>query len=173
MVATSDGDAAAADDPPPQVGRVRRTWDSVRWPPPHEGQLFTRRGQAAGYLGAWGLTSAHIVIWVLIAVGVLHGLGFKVGNSVLSFVATCLLVWVVIATHRRLQIDHGGRTRHVLAAWWMGPWDAVGRVVWLPVRLPTAARTVLRGPESAEPAHPGDELVPPRGGSAPSGEHER
>ncbi|HUO47732.1 MAG TPA: hypothetical protein VMU09_02765, partial [Acidimicrobiales bacterium] len=138
--------------PGPRPGLLRRGWDYVRWPPPHEGPLFSRRSQAAGYLGAWGLTVTHVVLWVLIAVGVLKGLGLTIGNSVLSFLATCLLLWVVITTHHRLQIEHGGRTRHVATAWWMGCWDPVGRLVWLPVRLPTAWHVLWRGAPASDTA---------------------
>jgi hypothetical protein len=135
----------AVPDAPP--GRLRRGWDYVKWPPPHEGQLFSRRSEAASYLGAWGLTGTHLVIWVLIAVGVLAGTAIKVGDSLLTFAATCLLLWMIIATHHRLQIRHGGRSRHVATAWWMGCWDPVGRLVWLPVRLPTALRVFFHGAE--------------------------
>jgi len=27
--------------------------------------------------------------------------------------------------------------------WWLGPWDPVGRLVWLPVRLGEAWRTLF------------------------------
>jgi hypothetical protein len=134
--------------PEVRPGRLQRGWDYVKWPPPHKGQLFSRRSEAVSYLGAWGLTGTHLVIWVLIAVGVLAGTAIKIGDSLLTFVATCLLLWMIIATHHRLQIKHGGRSRHVATAWWMGCWDPVGRLVWLPVRLPTALRVLTRGAES-------------------------
>ena len=142
-------------------GRLRRTWDWVRWPAPHEGPLFSRRAQAASYLGAWGLTGAHLVIWILIAAGVLTGLAITIGDSVLTFVATCLLLWVIITTHHRLQISHGGRTRHVATAWWMGCWDPVGRLVWLPARLPTAWHVLRRGPQPGPDDAPGEQAVSP------------
>ena len=61
------------------------------------------------YLGAWGLTAVHIISG-----------------------------WMVIAIHQRFEVHHGGRARHAVTVWWRGPWDPVGRLIWLPVRLADA-----------------------------------
>ena len=41
--------------------------------------------------------------------------------------------------------EHNKLPRTVVWQWWLGPWDPVGRLVWLPVRLPEAARALVRG----------------------------
>jgi len=131
-------------------GLVRRVHGVVRLPPPVDGPLISSRGQAATYLGAWGLTATHLVLWLLIAIGLLTSEALVIGVSLLSFAATCLLIGMVIAAHRRLQLYHGGTTRHLATVWWRGPWDPVGRLIWLPVRLPAAWHT-LRHPTSPPP----------------------
>jgi hypothetical protein len=35
--------------------------------------------------------------------------------------------------------------RAVIWQWWLGPWDPIGRLVWLPVRLPEAAWALVKG----------------------------
>jgi hypothetical protein len=132
-------------------GLVRRAYDAVRFPAPIDDPLFSTRAQAASYLGAWGLTVTHLILWLLIAIGLLTSEALVIGVSVLSFIATCLFIGMVIAAHRRLRLYHGGTTRHMVTVWWRGPWDPVGRLVWLPVRLP-AAWHALRHPTSP-PGH--------------------
>jgi hypothetical protein len=59
-----------------------------------------------------------------------------------SIIATLLLLTIVLVVHRRM--GRGGTlARNVIWQWWLGPWDSVGRLVWLPVRLPEAARAAL------------------------------
>ncbi len=135
-------DGPAAEAP----ARLRRVWKAVRFPPPVDAPLFSTRSHGVVYLGAWGLTAAHLTLWLLIAVGVLAGRAPQIWVSVLSFVATCLLIWMVLATHRRLQLRYGGTARHVVTVWWRGPWDPVGRQVWLPVRLSAAWNALWHGP---------------------------
>ncbi|MBR7827861.1 hypothetical protein KDK95_16195 [Actinospica sp. MGRD01-02] len=88
-------------------GLVHRLYQRVRFPPPVSDDLFSSRAQGASYLAAWGLTGVHIVLWILITAGVLASEALLIGTSLLSFIATCLLVGMVIATHRRLT---GGRS---------------------------------------------------------------
>ena len=89
--------------------------------------VFPSRAQAASYLGAWGLTATHLIFWLTIALGLLTSEALIIGVSLLSFAATCLFIGMVIAAHRRLQINHGGTTRHLATVWWRGPWDPVRR----------------------------------------------
>ena len=92
-------------------GRVRRVLGAIRLPPPVEDALFSSRAQAASYLGAWGLTVTHLILWLLIAIGFLTSEALVVGDSLLSAAATCLFVVMVIAAHRRLQIYSGSTAR--------------------------------------------------------------
>lgn len=137
--ATSTSDDRKPEAETAKPGLVRRSYRAVKFPPATTAKLFTQRNDGVMYLGAWSLTGIHIFVWILIAVGVVKGLGFTIADSILSFVATCLLIWMVIIIHRRLQIRRGRSTRgHVLSAWWRGPWDPVGRQIWLPVRFGAA-----------------------------------
>ncbi|HVA09833.1 MAG TPA: hypothetical protein VNG12_24160 [Acidimicrobiales bacterium] len=131
----------------PRPSLVRRGYEVVKFPPPAEGQLFSTRASGASYLGAWGLTATHLTIWILIAVSIVTSKAVTIGNSVLSFVTTCLLIWVVISIHHRFQIERGGKARHLVSVWWRGPWDPVGRQIWLPVRFGSAWRVVRHGPQ--------------------------
>jgi hypothetical protein len=119
-------------------GRLRRVREAIRLPRPVEDPLFPSRAQAASYLGAWGLTVTHLLLWLLITIGLFTSEALVIGVSLLSAAATCLFVVMVIAAHRRLQIYRGSTARHIAAVWWRGPWDPVGRLIWLPVRLPAA-----------------------------------
>ena len=142
----------------PRHSLVRRGYDLVKFPPPAEGQLFTSRASGASYLGAWGLTATHLILWILIAVSILTSEAVTIGNSVLSVVATCLFIWMVISIHHRFQIQRGGRTRHVVSVGWRGPWDPVGRQIWLPVRFGAAWRVVRHGLEPLP--GPGSRWIP-------------
>ena len=93
-------------------GLVRRVHGVVRLPPPVDDPLISSRAQAASYLGAWGLTATHLILWLLIAIGLLTSEALVIGVSLLSFAATCLFIGMVIAAHRRLQLYHGSTTRH-------------------------------------------------------------
>ena len=115
----------------------------MRFPPPVDDPLISSRRQAATYLGAWGLTATHLILGLLIAIGLLTSEPIVIGVSTpLLFAATCLFIGMVIAAHRRLRLYHGGTTRHLATVWWRGPWDPVGRLIWLPVRLPAAWHTL-------------------------------
>jgi hypothetical protein len=131
-------------------GLVRRVHGAVRLPPSVDDPLFSSRAQAASYLSAWGLTITHLILWLLIAIGLLTSEALVIGVSLLSFAATCLFIGMVIAAHRRLQLYRGSTTRHLATVWWRGPWDPVGRLIWLPVRLPAAWRA-LRHQTSTPP----------------------
>ena len=133
---------ARTPDTAARPSRRHRLWELIRWPEPTDAALFLNRRQAAAYLSAWGLIAAHIVLWVLVFFGVLVGQAWTFGTSLTSAIATALLIWMVVRAHRRLRMHRGGTTRQIAAAWWRGPWDPVGRLVWLPVRLPTAWRTL-------------------------------
>jgi hypothetical protein len=61
-----------------------------------------------------------------------------------SILATLLLLTIVILIHRRMG-ERRKLSRAVVWQWWLGPWDPVGRLVWLPVRLPEATRALVRG----------------------------
>ena len=136
-------------------GLIRRVYGVVRLPPPVDDPLFPSRAQAASYLGGWGLTATHLILWLLIALGLLTSEALIIGVSLLSFAATCVFIGMVIAAHRRLQIYHGGTTRHMATVWWRGPWDPVGRLIWLPVRLPDAWHALRHGTSPPPQAGPG------------------
>lgn len=141
---------------PAETGRhglARRVYRGMRLPPPVDDPLFPSRAQAASYPGAWGLTAIHLILWLLIAIGLLTSEAVVIGVSLLSFAATCLFIGMVIAAHRRLQLYHGGTTRHMATVWWRGPWDPVGRLIWLPVRLPAAWGTLRH--QTSPPPQPG------------------
>jgi hypothetical protein len=121
----------------------RRLWQSIRFPPPYEGPILSGRLDGAAYLLGWTATFAHLTLWVVVLALGLHS-PWKTVSAIASAVATLLLLTIVIVIHRR--IGHNQTLpRAVVWQWWLGPWDAVGRLVWLPVRLPEAARVLLRG----------------------------
>ena len=144
---------AKADDVTEHRGLVRRVYTVARFPPPAEGPIFSTQVHAAMYLGAWGLTAVHIILWLIITVGLVTSQALLIGTSIISFAATCLLVWMVIAIHQRFEVHHGGRARHAVTVWWRGPWDPVGRLIWLPVRLADAWQVLRDGPDA--PLEPG------------------
>ena len=129
-------------------GLVRRVHGVVRLPPPVDDPLISSRAQAASYLGAWGLTATHLILWLLIAIGLLTSEALVIGVSLLSFAATCLLIGMVIAAHRRLQLYHGGTTRHLATVWWRGPWDPVRPA---DLAAGTAASRLAHAPPPDEP----------------------
>lgn len=133
---------------PGHHGILRRTYGVVRFPPPVGAPIFSSRAQGAAYLGAWGLTCAHLVLWLLITVGLLTSEALVIGASLLSFAVTCMLIGMVIATHRRLELYHGRTTQHLIRVWWRGPWDPVGRLIWLPVQLPAAWYVLRHGADT-------------------------
>ena len=121
---------------------IRRLIDFVRFPPPYEGPILSGPIDGLAYLVGWIATFAHLT---LAACVLLVGLDkpWPVVSSVTSAVGTLLFISIVIVIHRRLgQGERRGLPRDVVWQWWLGPWDAVGRLVWLPVRLPEAARAI-------------------------------
>ena len=125
------------------TSRLHRMIEWVRWPPPAETDvLFRSRTTGASYLAGWGLTVTHLVFWSLLALGVLHGQGWTITASVVAGTATLIFIVLIIGTHRRAGRENRRLHREVLGAWWMGPWDPIGRQVWLPVRFGAAWRSV-------------------------------
>jgi hypothetical protein len=93
----------------------------------------------------------HLTLWLLIAIGVVTSTVLVIGNSVLSFAATALLAWMVVVMHRRL--GHRGSVRRLFATVvWKGPYDPVGRLVYLPVRIPESWQALRRGGAAGGPA---------------------
>jgi hypothetical protein len=128
---------------------IRRFWEWIKWPPPYEGAILSGRFDGIAYLVGWVATFTHLFLWVVVLV---FGLDtpwpwISTGASIIS---TLVLLTIVLVIHRRM--GHGGKlTRDVVWQWWLGPWDSVGRLVWLPVRLPEAARAALgKAPAVAE-----------------------
>jgi hypothetical protein len=120
---------------------MRRLWNWIKWPPPYEGAILSGRLDGIAYLLGWAATFTHLFLWVVVLV---FGLDtpwpwISTGASV---IATLLLLTIVLVIHRRM--GRGGKlAKNVVWQWWLGPWDSVGRLVWLPVRLPEAARAAL------------------------------
>jgi len=127
----------------PKQSMIRRLWNLVRFPPPYDGPILSGRVDGIAYLFGWLATLAHLTLWVVVLVLGLHS-PWKTVSTLASIVATLLLLSIVIVIHRRM--GHGGKlTRSVVWQWWLGPWDpvGVGRLVWLPVRIPEAIRAVI------------------------------
>jgi len=127
---------------PPKQSKIRRLWNLIRFPPPYDGPILTGRVDGIAYLLGWLATLAHLTLWVVVLLLGLHK-PWKTVSTLASIVATLLLLSIVIVIHRRM--GHGGKlTRSVVWQWWLGPWDpvGVGRLVWLPVRIPEALRAV-------------------------------
>ena len=125
----------------PSLGR--RFIELVRFPPPYPGPILSGRLDGFVYLLGWLLTAAHLSL----AGGVfLFGLNtpWPLVSTITSTVGTLLFISIVIAIHRRLG-EHRALPRDLVWQWWLGPWDPVGRLVWLPVRLPEAARALVNG----------------------------
>ncbi len=119
---------------------LRKLWEWIRWPPPYEGPILSGRLDGGAYLLGWIATFTHLALWVVVLV---FGLAtpwpwISTGASV---VGTLVLLTIVLVIHRRIG-DHGKLPKDVVWQWWLGPWDAVGRLVWLPVRLPEAVHAL-------------------------------
>jgi hypothetical protein len=120
---------------------LRRVWEWIRWPAPYEGPILEGRIDGFAYLLGWLATFAHLALWVVVLVLELRKPWHTV-STIASIIATLLLLSLVIVIHRRMG-HHGKLPKEIVWQWWLGPWDAVGRLVWLPVRLPEATRALF------------------------------
>ncbi len=128
---------------------IKRLWKLIRLPPPYNGPILSGRIDGIAYLLGWLATLAHITLWVVVLAAGLHS-PWKIVSTIASVLATLFLLSIVIAIHRRM--GHGDKlTKSVVWQWWLGPWDpvGVGRLVWLPVRIPEAFRAAVGAPSSA------------------------
>jgi len=135
---------ASEMDAPPE-SKIQRLWKLVRFPPSYRGPILSGRLDGVAYLLGWLATLAHLTLWVVVLAAGLHT-PWKTVSTLASVIATLLLLTIVIVIHRRM--GHGGTlTRNVVWQWWLGPWDpaGVGRLVWLPVRIPEAMRAAVGG----------------------------
>jgi hypothetical protein len=117
---------------------MRRLWEAIKFPPPYQGAILSGRFDGVAYLLGWTATFAHLSLWVIVLA---FGLDqpWPIISTAASIAATLLLLAIVLVIHRRMG-NRSKLTRAVVWQWWLGPWDSVGRLVWLPVRLPEAAR---------------------------------
>lgn len=122
---------------------IHRLYDLIRFPPPYDGPILSGRIDGSAYLLGWTATFAHLILWLLV---LLLGLDkpWRTISTLASILATLLLLTIVIVIHRRIG-ERRTLPRAVVWHWWLGPWDPVGRLVWLPVRLPEAVRALVRG----------------------------
>jgi hypothetical protein len=122
---------------------IRRLYETVRFPPPYNGPILSGRIDGFAYLLGWTATFAHLTLWVFV---LLLGLDkpWRTISTLASILATLLLLTIVILIHQRMG-ESRTLPRSVVWQWWLGPWDPVGRLVWLPVRLAEAARALVRG----------------------------
>ncbi|MGZ4710182.1 MAG: hypothetical protein ACXWBN_15710 [Acidimicrobiales bacterium] len=117
---------------------IGRLIDIVRFPPAYEGAILSGRIDGIAYVVGWFVTLAHLTL----AVGVLFfgfGAPWPTVSTLASTIGTLFFITIVIVIHRRLG-EGSTLPRDVVWQWWLGPWDPVGRLVWLPVRLPEACR---------------------------------
>ena len=122
---------------------IRRFWEAIRWPPPYDGPILSGRLDGFAYLLGWIATFAHLLLWVFVlALGL--DKPWPTLSTVASATATLLLLTIVIVIHRRMG-NRSKLSHSVVWQWWLGPWDPVGRLVWLPVRLPEALHALLTG----------------------------
>jgi hypothetical protein len=119
---------------------IGRLIENVRFPPAYEGAILSGRIDGIAYVSGWVITLAHLTL----AAGVLF-LGFgspwPTVSAVASTLGTLFLITIVIVIHRRIG-ERSTLPREVVWQWWLGPWDPVGRLVWLPVRLREAFRAI-------------------------------
>jgi hypothetical protein len=120
---------------------IGRIWRAIRFPPPYQGAILSGRVDGVAYLLGWTATFAHLALWVVVLALGLHR-PWKTISTAASVIATLLLLTIVIAIHRRMG-EHKKLHRSIIWHWWLGPWDSVGRLVWLPVRLGEATRAAL------------------------------
>ena len=123
--------------------RIHRIWKLIRFPPSYEGPILSGRLDGCAYLLGWLATLAHVTLWVVVLVLGLHK-PWETVSTLASIIATLFLLTIVIVIHRRM--GHSDKLhRSVVWQWWLGPWDpvGVGRLVWLPVRVPEAFHAVF------------------------------
>ncbi len=127
---------------------IRRLIEIVRFPPPYQGPILSGRLDGVAYVSGWVITVAHLT---LAAAVLLLGFGrpWPTVSTVASIVGTLFLITIVIVIHRRIG-ERSKLPREVVWQWWLGPWDSVGRLVWLPVRLPEALRAIGGGSPQPE-----------------------
>jgi hypothetical protein len=122
---------------------IRRLYEMVRLPSPYDGPILSGRIDGFAYLLGWVATFAHLTLWVFVlALGL--DKPWRTISTLASIVATLLLLTIVILIHRRIGTNRS-LPRNVVWQWWLGPWDPVGRLVWLPARLPEAVRALVIG----------------------------
>lgn len=127
---------------------IRRFIDFIRWPPPYEGPILSGRVDGIAYLLGWMATLAHIMLAVSVfTLGLARP--WPIVSTITSVAATLFLISIVITIHRRIGVSKA-LPREVIWQWWAGPWDSVGRLVWLPVRLPEAWRAAVHGAGRAD-----------------------
>jgi hypothetical protein len=131
-----------------RMNGLRRLWEWIRWPPPYRGPILSGRIDGFAYLLGWIATFAHLALWVLVLALGLHK-PWRTVSTIASITATLLLLSLVIVIHRRMG-RQSKLPKEIVWQWWLGPWDEVGRLIWLPVRLPEATRALL-GEESSAP----------------------
>jgi hypothetical protein len=122
---------------------ISRLWKLIRFPPPYAGPILSGRVDGVAYLLGWLATFAHLTLWIVVLLLGLHK-PWKTVSTLASIIATLFLLTIVIVIHRRM--GHGTKlTRSVVWQWWLGPWGpvGVGRLVWLPVRIPEALRAAV------------------------------
>ena len=119
---------------------IGRLWRAVKFPPPYQGPILSGRIDGAAYLLGWTATFAHVALWIIVLAFGLHR-PWQAISTAASVIATLLLLTIVIVIHRRMGA-RGALSRALVWQWWLGPWDPVGRLVWLPVRLGEAANAL-------------------------------
>jgi hypothetical protein len=112
---------------------IRRAWEFIKFPPPYEGRILSGRIDGVAYLLGWLATAAHLALWVVVLVAG-FGRPWKTVSTLTSVIATLLLLTIVLVIHRRMG-HHAKLAKSIVWQWWLGPWDPIGRLVWLPVRL--------------------------------------
>ena len=130
--------------PGPTAGeqsRLRRAWEWVKFPPPYPGPVLDGRVDGVAYLVAWLATLVHLSLAAFVF---LLGLDqpWPIVSAVVSGIGTILLPTLVIVIHRRMG-QRRALHKDLVWQWWLGPWDPVGRLIWLPVRLGEAWRTAF------------------------------
>ena len=132
---------------------LRRGWEFVRFPPPYPDRILSGRVDGGAYLLAWLVTVAHLVLALAVF---LLGLDqpWPIVSAVASGIGTLILLTLVIVIHRRTG-QRRALPRDLVWQWWLGPWDPVGRLIWLPVRLGEATRALTgASPAATGPTPP-------------------